>query len=43
MQLELDKSNPPVFGHEGARPALFQNFCVVLRIVCFVPLCVFCV
>jgi len=27
----------------GARPALFQNFCVVLCIVCFVSFCVLCV
>ena len=25
---------------EGARPALFQNFCVVLCIVCFASFCV---
>ena len=25
---------------EGARPALFQNFCVVLYIICFMPFCV---
>ena len=25
---------------DGARPALFQNFCVVLYIVCFVSFCV---
>jgi hypothetical protein len=25
---------------DGARPALFQNFCVVLCIVCFVSFCV---
>jgi len=28
---------------DGARPALFQNFCVVLCIVCFVSFCVLCV
>ena len=26
---------------DGARPALFQNFCVILYIVCFVSFCVF--
>ena len=28
---------------DGARPALFQNFCVVLCIICFVSFCVLCV
>jgi hypothetical protein len=27
-------------GKDGARPAHFQNFCVVLYIVCFVSFCV---
>jgi len=28
---------------DGARPALFQNFCVVLYIIYFVSFCVLCV
>jgi hypothetical protein len=35
------KANARVkFRKHGARTALFQNFCVVLRIVCFVSFCV---
>ena len=33
---------PPMHNKDGARPALFQNFCVVLCIVGFVSFCVLC-